>query len=50
MNLKKSTSNQLIKGLIGYDPEKLCEETIRRADTKWIERKRMISLETPSID
>ena len=50
MSFKKSTSNQLIKGLIGYDPKKLCEETIRRTDTKWIERKRMISVEMPPID
>ena len=39
MSLRRSTSNQLIRNLIGYDPEKLCQEIIRRADAKWSERK-----------
>ena len=26
MSLRKTTSNELIKDLIGYDPEKLCLE------------------------
>jgi hypothetical protein len=39
MSLRKSASNELIKHLIGYDPEIFCQEIIRRADTKWTERK-----------
>ena len=35
MSLRKSTSDELIKNLIGYDPEKLCQDIIRRADAKW---------------
>ena len=29
----------MIKDLIGYDPDRLCLEFIRRADNKWNERK-----------
>jgi len=48
MSLRRSTSNLLIKNLIGYDPEKLCLEIIRKADSKWIERKgAQIPRETP---
>ena len=39
MSLRKTTSNELIKDLIGYDPEKLCLENIRRAEQRWTERK-----------
>jgi hypothetical protein len=39
MSLRISTSGEVIKNLIGYDPEKLCSEIIRRADAKWTERK-----------
>ena len=50
MSLRKSTSNDLIKNLIGYDPEKLCEEIIRRADTKWTERKGVPSVSQAPIN
>ena len=36
-------SNELIKDLISYDPEKLFLENIRRAEQRWIERKSYIS-------
>ena len=39
MRLRKTTSNQLIRNLIGYDPDKLCQDIIRRADAKWNHRK-----------
>ena len=32
INLRKTTSDELIKELIGHDAEKLCLEIIRRAD------------------
>ena len=35
MSLKKTTFNELIKVLIGYDPEKLCLENIRKAEQRW---------------
>ena len=43
MNLRKTTSNELIKKLIGYDPEKLCLETIGKAEQRWTERKNPIN-------
>jgi len=50
MSLRKTTSNQLIRNLIGYDPEKLCLDIIRRADAKWNERKGVPSVtEQPII-
>ena len=39
MSLRKTTSNELIKDLIGYDQEKLCLENIRRAEQRWTEEK-----------
>ena len=34
MNLRKTTSNELIKDLIGYYPEKICLENIKRAEQR----------------
>ena len=34
MSLSITTSNELIENLIGYDPDKLCLEIIRRADLR----------------
>ena len=34
MSLRKNTSNELIKNLIGNDPEKLILENIRRAEQR----------------
>ena len=39
MRFRKTTSNELIKDLIGYDSEKLYLENIRRAEQRWTERK-----------
>ena len=39
MSLRKRASDELIKNLIGYDPENLCQDIIRRADAKWNQRK-----------
>jgi len=39
MSLRITTSNELIKDLIGYEPNKLCSEIIRRAERRWNERK-----------
>ena len=38
----------IIRDLIGYDPDKLCQDIIRRAVAKWIKRKGMPSaIEAP---
>ena len=50
MSLKKTTSNELIRNLIGYDPDKLCQDIIRRADTKWNQRKGVPSAAEASIN
>ena len=42
-SLRKTTSNELIKDLIRYDPEKLCLENIRRAEQRLTERKSHIN-------
>ncbi len=39
MGLRTTTSNELVKDLIGYNPDKLCSEIIRRAKNKWKKRK-----------
>ncbi len=39
MGLRTTTSSELVKNLIGYDPDKLCSEIIRRAINKWTKRK-----------
>jgi hypothetical protein len=39
MGLRTTTSSELVKNLIGYDPDKLCSEIIRRAIIKWTKRK-----------
>jgi len=39
MSLRATTSNELIRDLIGYDPEKLCSEIIRKAKVRWNMRK-----------
>ena len=39
MSPRKTTFNELIKDLIGHDPEKLCRENIRKSDdflTHWL--------------
>ena len=41
--IDETTSNELIKDLIGHDPEKLCLENIRRAEQRWAERKSHIN-------
>ena len=43
MSLRKATSNELLKDLIGYDTEKLCLENIRRAEQRWTEIKSHIN-------
>ena len=42
-SLRKTTSNELIKDLISYDPEKLCLENIRKAEQGWTGRKSHIN-------
>ena len=39
MSLRKNNSNELIKDFIGYDPEKICLENIRRAEQRWTDIK-----------
>jgi len=39
MGLRTTTPNELVKNLIGYDPDKLCSEIIRRAIIKWTKMK-----------
>ena len=38
MSLRNTTSNELIKDLIGYDPDKLASKIIRLAELRWNER------------
>ena len=39
MTLRKTTSNELTKNLVGYDTEKRYIENIRRAEQRWTKRK-----------
>ena len=39
MSLRNINSNEIIKELISYDPEKLLLENIRRGEKRWTERK-----------
>jgi len=50
MSLRATIPNEIIKDLIGYDPDRLCSETIRRAKTKWNDRlgiKNLVEVKKP---
>jgi len=45
LRLRKSTSNEIINALMGYDPRKFAEEQVRVAEEKWESRRRRASSE-----